>query len=145
MKEINSFRPFLLVEDNPMDVDMTIEGFKDINLKNPIEVCRDGEEAINYINSHRDNTLIEFPCLVLLDLRLPKIDGLDVLKTIRNDEVWKKIPVIVLTTSSGNTDIDKAYDIGANAYLLKPVDNEAFVDVAKNIKDFWTNLNKSPF
>ncbi|MBC8321371.1 MAG: response regulator [Bacteroidetes bacterium] len=138
-------RPILIVEDNPMDLDMTLEGFKEIQLDNIFDICRDGEEAIVYIENHRDNSMLNFPCLVLLDLKLPKVDGLDVLKYIRDDEVWKKIPVIILTTSSGDEDIDRAYKIGANSYLIKPVDSRAFIEVANNIKSFWLTTNKSPF
>lgn len=137
--------PILLVEDNPMDVDMTLEAFREVNLANPIIVCRDGEEAMQYITSMRDSKSSEFPCLVLLDLRLPKIDGLDVLRKIKADPVWQKTPVIVLTTSTQNTDINEAYKIGVNSYLIKPVDTDAFTEIARGIKLYWILSNKSPF
>ncbi|MBL6963823.1 MAG: response regulator [Bacteroidetes bacterium] len=144
MEKFNIISPILLVEDNPMDVDMTLEAFSESKLANPIQVCRDGEEAIEFINNHRDPASSDFPCLVLLDLRLPKIDGLDVLKKIKTDEEWFKTPVIILTTSSQNEDIDEAYKLGANSYLIKPVDTDDFKEIIKNIRLFWILTNQAP-
>lgn len=132
----------LLVEDNAMDVDITLESFRDVNVANPFIVCRDGEEAIQFIESHKDVVSSDFPCIVLLDLRLPKIDGLDVLRKIKEDPVWVKTPVVVLTTSNQTTDIDRAYKMGANSYLIKPIDSDAFRELANKIKLYWILTNE---
>lgn len=97
-------RPILLVEDNPMDVDLTLQAFSEHGVANPVVVCRDGEEALDYIGRHGCAGDEHLPILVLLDLRLPKVDGIDVLRGAREHEVWKRIPVVVLTTSRENRD-----------------------------------------
>jgi CheY-like chemotaxis protein len=141
----NDKRPILLVEDNPMDVDLTLESFKEHNLANPVLICRDGEEAVEFIEQHRQAHDPQLPLLVLLDLRLPKMDGLDVLQRARSDEVWKKIPIVVLTTSRDDKDIHRAYEIGANSYIVKPVDFEKFADVAGKIKVYWLLTNENAY
>ena len=141
----NRARPILLVEDNPMDVDLTLQAFAEHNMANPVPVCRDGEEALDYIEAHGVPQDPQLPILVLLDLRLPKVDGIEVLKQARQHPVWKKIPVIVLTTSRQNHDIDTAYQLGANSYVVKPVDFTAFAEVVKTIKIYWLLTNEPPF
>ena len=138
-------RPILLVEDNPMDVDLTLEAFKEHSIVNPILVCRDGEEALQYMADHGSAADALLPALVLLDLRLPKVDGTEVLRQARNNEVWKKVPVVVLTTSRENADIEAAYRLGVNSYIVKPVDFLAFADVVKTIKLYWLLTNEPPF
>jgi CheY-like chemotaxis protein len=138
-------RPILLVEDNPMDVDLTLEAFKEHNVVNPILVCRDGEEALQYMAEHGSATDGLVPALVLLDLRLPKVDGTEVLRQARDNEVWKQVPVVVLTTSRENADIEAAYRLGANSYIVKPVDFLTFADVVKTIKAYWLLTNEPPF
>jgi len=138
-------RPVLLVEDNPMDIDLTLQAFQDHNLVNPIVVCRDGEEALTYVESHPAQDDPEIPVIVLLDLRLPKVDGLDVLRTMRSHPVWGRIPVIILTTSRQNTDIEMAYQLGANSYIVKPVDFDAFTEVVKTVKMYWILTNQAPY
>jgi CheY-like chemotaxis protein len=145
MAPMAGVRPILLVEDNPMDVDLTLEAFREHGVVNPILVCRDGEEALQYIAEHRAATDAQLPALVLLDLRLPKVDGIEVLRQARNDEVWKQIPVVVLTTSRENADIESAYRLGVNSYIVKPVDFLAFTDVVKTIKIYWLLTNEPPF
>jgi CheY-like chemotaxis protein len=145
MTTAGRIRPILLVEDNPMDVDLTVEAFKEQGVANPITVCRDGEEALQYLADHGSPTDIQLPALVLLDLRLPKVDGVEVLRYARTDEVWKQIPVIVLTTSRERTDIATAYELGVNSYIVKPVDFLAFADVVEAIKTYWLRLNEPPF
>ena len=145
MAPIAGVRPILLVEDNPMDVDLTLEAFREHGVVNPILVCRDGEEALQYIAEHRAATDAQLPALVLLDLRLPKVDGIEVLRQARNDEVWKQVPVVVLTTSRENADIESAYRLGVNSYIVKPVDFLAFADVVKTIKIYWLLTNEPPF
>ncbi len=127
-------RPILLVEDNLMDVDLTLQAFTDHGVANPIVVCRDGEEALGYMEAHASVTDSQLPILVLLDLRLPKVDGIEVLRWARQHPVWRQIPVIVLTTSRENSDIESAYRLGVNSYIIKPVDFATFTDVVKTIQ-----------
>ena len=138
-------RPILLVEDNPMDVDLTLEAFKEHGVANPIQICRDGEEALQYITAHGAATDGLLPALVLLDLRLPKVDGIEVLRQARIDEVWKQVPVVVLTTSRENEDIEAAYQLGVNSYIVKPVDFTAFAELVKTIQVYWLLTNQPPF
>ena len=139
-------RPILLVEDNPMDVDLTLRAFEEHGIANPVVVCRDGEEALHYMDEHRSVTDPGVPILVLLDLRLPKIDGIEVLQWARNSEtVWQQVPFVVLTTSRENADVEAAYKLGVNSYVVKPVDFLAFVELAKTIKVYWLLTNEPPF
>nr|NQU93428.1 response regulator [Bacteroidota bacterium] len=138
----NKFKnpPILLVEDNPVDIDLTLRAFKKRNLTNPILVARDGEEALNYIEKWDAGEQV--PLVILLDLKLPKIDGLDVLKAIKSHPEYNTIPVVVLTSSSDNNDIENAYKLGANSYIIKPVNFDKFVDVASQIELYWNVLNE---
>lgn len=138
-------RPILLVEDNPMDVDLTIQAFEQHSVANPIHVCRDGEEAIQYMEAHGLATDSQLPILVLLDLRLPKVDGIEVLRQVRNHSVWQQIPTVVLTTSRENGDIEAAYKLGVNSYVVKPVDFVAFAEVVRTIKMYWLLTNEPAF
>lgn len=138
-------RPILLVEDNLMDVDLTLQAFTDHGVANPIVVCRDGEEALGYMEAHASVTDSQLPILVLLDLRLPKVDGIEVLRWARQHPVWQQIPVIVLTTSRENSDVESAYRLGVNSYIIKPVDFATFTDVVKTIHIYWLLTNVSPF
>ena len=140
-----SIRPILLVEDNPMDVDLTCQALQEHSVANSIICCRDGDEAIRYIEKHHAATDPQIPILVLLDLRLPKIDGLDVLRHARQHPIWKQVPVIVLTTSRQNEDIEAAYKLGVNSYIVKPVDFAAFAEVIRTIKLYWLLTNEPPF
>jgi CheY-like chemotaxis protein len=138
-------RPILLVEDNPMDVDLTVQAFGEHGVANPIVSCRDGEEALRYIDEHPSPDDAQFPALVLLDLRLPKVDGIDVLRHARQNLAWKQIPIVILTTSQQDTDIQAAYLLGVNSYIVKPVDFPAFFEVVKTIKMYWLLTNEPPF
>lgn len=138
-------RPILLVEDNPMDVDLTFEAFREHGVANPIVVCRDGAEALQYIAEHGVATDAMLPTLVLLDLRLPKADGIDVLRKARTHEVWKQIPIVVLTTSRENQDVEAAYRLGVNSYIVKPVDFSEFTEVVKRIQLYWLLTNEPPY
>lgn len=138
-------RPILLVEDNPMDIDLTLQAFEQHNVINPILVCRDGEEALQFMEEHDNPGDKQIPLLMLLDLRLPKVDGLDVLKQARQQSVWKKIPIVVMTTSRENKDIDTAYELGVNSYIVKPVDFINFAEVVQAIKIYWLLTNEPPF
>jgi len=131
----------LLVEDNPVDVDLTLRAFKIRNLTNPIEVARDGAEAMEWIAKYKNGEPL--PVVILLDLKLPKYSGLEVLKAIKSDNALKAIPVVILTTSSQDEDIDAAYLLGVNSYIIKPVDFEKFIEVAGQIELYWNVLNKT--
>lgn len=132
----------LLVEDNPMDVDLTLRAFKRRKLTNPIEVARDGEEALAWLSRWEAGE--PCPVVILLDLKLPKVDGLEVLRQFKNHRLAKTIPVVILTTSADDTDIRRAYELGVNSYIIKPVDFEKFMDVAEQIDLYWRVLNKAP-
>lgn len=138
-------RPILLVEDNPMDLDLTLQAFEEHGVVNPIVPCRDGEEAIRYMAAHDAATDPGLPILVLLDLRLPKVDGIEVLRQARTHPVWKQVPIVVMTTSRQSTDIEAAYQLGVNSYIVKPVDFTAFAEVVKSIKVYWLLTNEPPF
>jgi CheY-like chemotaxis protein len=138
-------RPILVVEDNPMDLDFMLQAFEEHGVLNPVEICRDGEEALAFVAAHRTPDDPSLPLLVLLDLRLPKVDGIDVLRQARQHPVWKQIPFVVVTTSRENTDISRAYELGVNSYIVKPVDFAAFTEVVKQIKFYWLLTNEPPF
>jgi two-component system response regulator len=137
----------LLVEDNPTDEKLTIRAFKKSGLANDIVVVRDGAEALDYLfatgaYSGRDPTML--PAVVLLDLKLPRIDGLEVLRRIRANELTRCLPVVILTASKESEDIARGYSLGANAYVRKPVDFVEFVEAAKTLGLFWLLLNQAP-
>lgn len=133
-------RPILLVEDNPMDVDLTKRAFAKRNLSNPVEIARDGEEALQWIGKWDAGAPV--PVVILLDLHMPKVSGLEVLRELKRHPTYKSIPVVVLTTSKEDTDIHAAYELGANSYIVKPVDFEKFMQVAEQIEMYWGILNR---
>ena len=135
-------RPLLLIEDNPMDVDLTIRAFKKSNVKNPVEIARDGAEALECITRYEAGE--PAPIVILLDLQLPKVSGLEVLKALKSNDKTASIPVVVLTTSSEDRDINTAYKLGANSYIVKPVDFDKFVTVAQHIEIYWNSINQAP-
>ncbi len=137
---MNLFRSILLVEDNPMDVDLTLRAFAKRNLANEVDVARDGEEALQRLEDwERGGTP---PAVILLDLKLPRVDGLEVLRRIKEHPRFHSIPVVVLTTSSEDSDIRTAYRLGANSYIVKPVSLDNFMDVVAQIELYWGVLNK---
>ena len=140
---MNTALPILLIEDNPMDVDLTRRAFIRHNLANPLEVLRDGQEALDFIAGRRAGEPV--PSLILLDLKLPKVSGLDVLRAIRAHPDLGTVPVVVLTSSANDDDVHQAYTLGANSYILKSVDFEKFIDVARQIELYWTVLNMPGF
>ena len=135
----------LLVEDNPDDEALTLRAFRRQNLANEVRVVRDGEEALDFLfarGRHAGRDRSELPQVVLLDLKLPKIDGLDVLRAIRSDEHARRIPVVVLTSSGEEQDLLSSYDLGANSYVRKPVDFERFMEAARELGLYWLVLNE---
>jgi CheY-like chemotaxis protein len=132
----------LLIEDNPMDVDLTLRAFERRRLTNPVEVARDGEEALAYIDRWEAGE--PTPLVILLDLKLPKVDGLEVLRRLKSHEVFSTLPVVVLTSSQEDRDVETAYKLGVNSYIVKPVDFDKFIKVAAEIEIYWLMLNKPP-
>ena len=135
-------RPVLLVEDNPVDLDLTLRAFARHALLNPIEVARDGEEALAWIPRWEAGETL--PLLILLDLKLPRIDGLDVLARWKECAVSRAIPVVVLSSSAEDRDIQTAYQLGANSYIVKPVAFDRFLEVAAQIELYWCAVNEPP-
>ncbi len=133
-------RPIFLVEDNPMDLELTRRAFAKHRLGNPLLVARDGVEAVDILE--RWETGDALPLVVLLDLKLPRLDGLEVLRRIRASAIAGNVPVVVLTTSDEDRDIRTAYELGANSYIVKPVDFDKFMDVASQIELYWVALNQ---
>lgn len=142
MEKANDFT-ILLVEDNPVDVDLTIRAFKTQHITNKIVVARDGEQAISQIDKWEKGEPL--PVIILLDLKLPKVHGLEVLKRFKSHPIYKSIPVVVLTSSADDRDIHTAYELGVNSYIVKPVSFDKFVNVASQIELYWTVLNKTNF
>ena len=136
----------LLVEDDPCNVELAMAVFTQDDLSNEVVVVKDGAEALDYLHcreKYSDRTLAN-PVVVLLDLNLPKMSGLDVLRQIKSDEKLKRIPVVMLTTSDNKDEINEAYAFGANAYIVKPVNFEKFINAIKEIGIFWMGVNEPP-
>ena len=137
----------LLVEDNAKDLKLSLHALRTNNLSNCIDVARDGEEALDYIfcrGQHSGRSAESQPRLVLLDLKLPKVDGLEVLRTMKSDPRTKPIPVVILTSSKEESDVVAGYQLGANAYIQKPVDFDHFREVVKQLGMFWLVVNEPP-
>jgi len=127
----------LMVEDNATDVRLTEEALNNAKVLNSLSVVGDGEAALDFLYQRGRYATVERPDLVLLDLNLPKIDGREVLKIMKSDETLKSIPVVILTASNSETDMVRAYNLGANCYITKPVDFQRFVEIVRTINDFW--------
>ena len=134
----------LLIEDNPGDVRLTREALKESKISNKLSVVMDGIEAMDFLNRKGKYKEESRPDLILLDLNLPKKDGREVLAEIKEDDDLKRIPVVILTTSTAELDIMKTYNLHANCYITKPVELEQFINVVKNIGDFWFTIVKLP-
>jgi DNA-binding response OmpR family regulator len=136
----------LIVEDDPNDVELTLTALDEYNLANEVVVTRDGEEALDYLycRGSFQTRSSENPAVLLLDLKLPKRDGLEVLQQIKSDEKLKVIPVVVLTSSHEEKDVVASYKLGVNAYVVKPVDFHEFVNAVKELGVFWAVINESP-
>jgi chemotaxis family two-component system response regulator Rcp1 len=134
----------LLVEDNPADVRLTQEGLRDSKVRNNLHVVGDGEQALAFLRHEAQYAEVRRPDLILLDLNLPKKDGREVLKEIKADPELRRIPVVVLTTSAGEEDVLRAYNLQAACYITKPVDLDQFIKVVHSIENFWMTIVKLP-
>lgn len=137
----------LLVEDNRMDIELTLDAFKEARLKNTIQVVKNGQEALDYVFGrapYADRQTYPFPNLVLLDLKLPGVDGFEVLRQIKSTQFLKRLPVVILTSSKEEGDRALSYDIGANSYLVKPISFDGFLGIIRQINGYWLTLNVGP-
>jgi len=138
----------LLVEDNPTDVELTLRALKKHNLANKVHVVTDGEQALEFLfanGSYKDRDINKKPKVILLDLKLPKVDGLEILRKIKSDERTKDIPVVVLTSSKEEKDRIESYRLGVNSYIAKPVDFSRFTEAVRELGFYWLLLNELPY
>jgi DNA-binding response OmpR family regulator len=143
---MNDRKRILLVEDDRKDVELTLTGLAEYNLANEVAVTRDGEEALDYLHrrGNHQTRANGNPAVMLLDLKLPKVNGFEVLEQVRADENLKMIPVVILTSSHEERDLVKGYKLGVNAYVVKPVDFHQFVNAIKEVGVFWAIVNEPP-
>jgi CheY-like chemotaxis protein len=143
---MEKFGRILMVEDDPRDVELTLTALEDYKLANEVVVCRDGQEALDYLYSRGkfSDRVNENPAVMLLDLKLPKVDGLEVLQRVKSDERLRTIPVVMLTSSHEENDMMRSYKLGVNAYVVKPVDFHEFVNAVKELGVFWAVINQPP-
>jgi CheY-like chemotaxis protein len=143
---MNNLKSILLAEDNPNDVELTLEALLENKIANPIVVLNDGVEVMEYLRRKESDQLLSNgnPCLILLDIKMPRMDGIETLQAIRADQAFRAIPVVVLTSSKEEKDIVNAYNLGVNAYVLKPVLFQKFIEAVKQIGSFWAVLNELP-
>lgn len=137
----------LLVEDNPNDVELALRALRKHNFTNNIHVVRDGEEALDFLyarEKYSDRRGLQGPRVILLDLKLPKVDGLEVLRRVKSDEQTKSIPIVMLTSSKEERDMVESYRLGVNSYIVKPVDFDKFVEAVSRLGMYWLLLNESP-
>lgn len=135
--------PILLVEDNPMDVDLTLRAFAKRECAHPILVARDGEEALSWLPRWLAGE--PMPAVVLLDIQLPRLNGLEVLQAFKRDTLVRRVPVVVLTSSRDDRDLGTAYDLGVNSYIEKPVSFSKFIEVAEHIESYWCGFNERAY
>ena len=143
---MTKLKPILLVEDNPNDIELTLATLKKYNVANEIVITRHGGEALDYLYRRGQFQSRDYihPLVVFLDLKMPKVDGLEVLRQMKGDSVLKVIPVVMLTSSREETDLVKSYQLGVNAYVVKPVSFQQFVDAIGQTGVFWAFLNETP-
>ena len=143
MKE---FKKILLVEDNPEDIELTTEALAEINLANRVVAVNDGVKAMEYLKCEGKykNREPENPAIILMDIKMPRMDGIEVLEAIRNDPALKSLPVVMLTSSREEPDLKKCYDLGVNAYVVKPVNIKDFFEAVKQLGIFWAIINELP-
>jgi CheY-like chemotaxis protein len=143
---MNQIPQILYAEDNINDIELTLAAFEECKLANRIDVVRDGEEVLDYLLFRKKyaNRQKEIPVFLLLDIKMPKMNGIEVLKKIRETEEYKNLPVVMLTSSKMETDVLKSYELGANGFVVKPIDFNEFINAIKSIGHFWAILNTSP-
>ena len=143
---MSELKTILLAEDNPKDVELTLEAMAENNLANQVVVVKDGLEALEYLRCEGKYKLRNAgnPALILLDIKMPRMDGIEVLRRIRSDAALKRIPVVVLTSSREEKDLINTYDLGVNAYVVKPVKFQQFIEAVKQIGSFWAVINEIP-
>jgi CheY-like chemotaxis protein len=143
---MNDLRPILLVEDNPNDIELTLTALKQCNIANEVMVLRDGAEALDYVYRHGAYATRPpgEPSVILLDLKLPKVDGLEVLERIKSDADHKQIPIVMLTSSKEEKDLVRSYQFGVNSFVVKPVEFSDFFEAIRNLGMFWAILNQTP-
>lgn len=134
----------LLVEDNEGDIVLTMEALEEARIRNRVTVIKDGAAALDYLFDLAQHDIEKLPDLILLDINLPKIDGKEVLYQVKNNDILKKTPVVMLTTSSSELDVDESYKHHANCYIVKPVDLNKFFSIVKAIENFWVSIVKLP-
>ncbi len=137
----------LIIEDNPNDAELIVRSLKKNNLLNNVNVIYDGEDAMEYLFNQKkadETRLFDPPKVILLDLKLPKISGLEILEAIKSDETLRKIPVVVVTSSKEDPDIDRAYELGVNSYVVKPINFNEFIDTLSQIGIYWLAINEKP-
>jgi CheY-like chemotaxis protein len=143
---MSELKKILLAEDDPRDVELTLVALGEYNLANDVDVVRDGQEALDYLY-HRGAFQTRGgnnPAAILLDLKMPRVDGLEVLRNMRGEDTLKRVPVVMLTSSREERDIVESYELGVNAYVVKPVDFHQFVEAVKQIGAFWAVVNEPP-
>lgn len=143
---MKKLKKILLAEDNPKDVELTLEAISDRHLANNVTVVNDGVDALDYLRYEGKfkNRKNGYPAVVFLDIKMPRMDGIEVLQAIREDPSLKTIPVVMLTSSREKTDLVKCYELGANAYVVKPVDFNEFMETIRNVSSFWASINELP-
>ena len=141
-----TIRAILLAEDSPADAEMAIDALREANLANPIVHVEDGIEAMDYLlrRGKFANRAEGLPAVILLDIKMPRMDGTEVLREVRGSDALKHLPVVVLTSSREETDLARSWDLGVNAYVVKPVDSEQFFNAVKTLGRFWAVLNETP-
>lgn len=144
---MEDLKRILLAEDDQKDIELTLIALEEINLANKVDVVKDGEEALDYLfkRAQYKNRKNGNPVVVMLDLKMPKVDGLEVLKQIKESDLLHNIPVVILTSSKMESDLLTSYNLGTNAFIVKPVEYEAFVKAVKELGSFWAILNESPY
>lgn len=147
MSKAEILRGILLIEDNPDDFEATTRSFKMAGLANPLHWCASGQDALDYLyqtNQYASHAGAERPALILLDLNMPGLDGRALLEIVKQDKALRRIPVVILTTSTDARDIDRCYELGASTYIQKPVDFDGLIRVAKVIRDYWFGIALVP-
>lgn len=146
MEHKNNLAPILLVEDSQDDYEATIRSFKRAHLDNPVQWCKSGKDAINYLKHEGPyvDRINERPGIILLDLNMPGIDGRKTLAIIKQDQELKKIPIVILTTSSDERDVEQCYELGASTYIQKPVDFDGLIDAVSRINEYWFGIALLP-